>query len=411
MQINWKQNLYLVWLSQFISMAAFSSAYTFIPFYFIHIGLENERLGWYVAIFSAIGNISFALASPLWGSLADIYGRRMMLLRANFAAALLIPLMGFTSNPDLVLLLRFLIGALAGTVTAAQTLILSTTPPQHRSFALGAIASALFSGMMVGQFLGGWVVDAIGFTNTFLGSGLLLASSGLLVLLGVRENFTRAGKPLDELRGLFRPRQRPGFGRLWYIMIFFICMGLAREFDGPFLPLLVREILNDDGEALRWSGFIFGFCSAAAIVSGLTLGFLADRMRLITLLAIAILVAGLLRFPQALAGSIGVLLAFRIGMVLAAAGIEPLLQSWLAGVTPEKDHGRYFGWASSFKSVGWILGSVLGGLTLKINHNVRLLFIIAGILFLLLLPMIRLVYLHLPPPRRFRRRKTGKVKP
>ena len=137
---HWRRNLWVVWLSQFLSMLSFSASYTFIPFYFEQLGVPNESLGRYVALFAAGGNLTFAVCAPLWGMLADVYGRRMMLLRANFGAALLIPLMGVISNPDLLLLHRLLIGALAGTVTAAQTLIISTTPREHRSFALGALA-------------------------------------------------------------------------------------------------------------------------------------------------------------------------------------------------------------------------------------------------------------------------------
>ncbi|MGE4563729.1 MAG: MFS transporter, partial [Victivallaceae bacterium] len=296
---SWKSILLLIWLSQFFAMAAFSSAYTFIPFYLKHIGVPGDRLSWYVALFSASGNLSFAIASPIWGMIADIYGRRPMLLRANFAAALLIPLMGLITNPDLLIVHRFVLGAMAGTVTASQTLILSTTPGQNRSFALGAIASALFSGMMVGQFLGGDVVNYLGFRGTFFLGGALLAIAGGLVLL-VHEKFTRPARPLEQIRRGFAFRL-PRFGKVWYLMLLFVSMSLARDFDGPFVPVLVDDIVKDNALALRWSGHISGFCSAAAILSGLSLGFLADRVKLITVLLAAILIAGLLRLPQAMA--------------------------------------------------------------------------------------------------------------
>ncbi len=396
---SWKSILLLIWLSQFFAMSAFSSAYTFIPFYLKHIGVPNDKLSWYVALFSASGNLSFAIASPIWGMIADIYGRRPMLLRANFAAAILIPMMGLITDPDLLIAHRFVLGAMAGTVTASQTLILSTTPAQHRSFALGAIASALFSGMMVGQFLGGDVVNWIGFRGTFFLGGSLLAIAGGLVLL-VHEKFTRTARPLEQIRQGFGFRL-PRFGKVWYLMLLFVAMSLARDFDGPFVPVLVDDIVKDNALALRWSGHISGICSAAAIISGLSLGFLADRAKLITVLLAAILIAGLLRLPQAMAATYGVLLSSRALMVLAASGIEPLIQSWLAGVTPEKEHGRYFGWAACFKAVGWTLGALLGGSLIRLfDNNVRAVFVGAAVLFLLMIPLIGFVYRKIPPQPR-----------
>ncbi len=398
---GWQRNLVLIWCSQFLSMAAFSSAYTFMPFYFKAIGVPNDRLSWYVALFAAAGNLSFAVASPIWGMAADLYGRRMMLLRANFAAAALIPVMGLIHQPELLIFHRLLLGAMTGTVTAAQTLVLSTTPSRHRTFALGAIASALFSGMMIGQFLGGDIVNWIGFNATFVVGGAFLGTAGVLVL-GVRENFRRHPAPLARMRRDFTFRI-PRFGKVWYLMLLFICMSLCRDFDGPFVPVLVDHIVNDNVLALRWSGHISGYCSAAAILSGLALGYVADRMRLLKVLMTAILIAGLLRIPQALAESFGMLLTFRTLMVLAAGGIEPLLQSWLAGVTPEKEHGRYFGWAACFKAMGWTLGALLGGGMIRVfDNNVRAVFIGAAVLFLLLLPLVRFVGGRIPPPERRR---------
>lgn len=230
---SWQRNLAVVWLSQFISMASFSSAYTFMPFFFRQLGVTgDEELSHYVALFSVAGNLTFCIFAPIWGMVADVYGRRMMLIRANFGGALLMPLLAVITSPDLIIVHRLFLGALTGTVSAAQTLIISTTPKEHRSFALGAIASALFGGMMAGQFLGGGLVQRFGFNWTFAGSGVLLFVSGMLVLIWGRENFTRTETLRERVRSI---RWRiPRFGVIWYLMVLFICLGLAREFDNPF---------------------------------------------------------------------------------------------------------------------------------------------------------------------------------
>lgn len=354
----------------------------------------------YVALFNVAGNLTFCIFAPIWGMVADVYGRRIMLLRANFGAAVMLPLMALVNSPEWLILLRLGIGALTGTVAAAQTLLISTTPKEHRSFALGTIASALFGGMMAGQFLGGDYVMLFGFHSAFLASGGLLFVSGLLVLLGVRENFERRESMREHLAGI---RWRlPRFGLVWYLLILFIFMGLAREFDNPFLPILVREVMHGAPEAVSWSGRISGFCSLAGILSGLLLGYLADRMSLIRVASAVIVIAGAMRIVQSFSSDVIQLLVERSLMVLAAGGIEPLLQSWLAGVTPEREHGSFFGWAACFKSVGWMLGALSGGFTASLLGGVRGVFFGSGIMFLLLVPLMLFTSRRLPPPR-FRR--------
>jgi len=397
----WKIDLFLVGCSQFLSMAAFSAAYTFIPFYLKEIGVSSDRLSWYVAVFGAVSNLSFAASAPFWGAMADRFGRKLMLIRANFGGAVLMPIMGLITNPDLLIAHRILLGLMTGTVTASQTLILSTTPQEKRTFALGALASALFSGLMVGQFTGGEMVNRIGFQWTFVICGILLGTAGLLAI-AVHEHFVPV-KP---------DRKAPGksgtwrFGAVWYLLILFVCVTLARDMDNLFIPVLVDEIMQDQAAALRWSGYVFGSCSAVAILMGSLVGWIADRTKVLTVLLVTTVLAGLLRIPQLFADSVIVFLIARCCMVAASCGIEPLMQSWLAGVTPETEHGRFFGIAGTFKGVGWAAGSMLGGGVIMLCGNqVRSVFAVPLVLMLLLVPVILWVAGKLPPPAHRKKRR------
>ncbi len=408
---GWQRNLLVVWLSQFMSMVSFSAAYTFIPFYFEQLGVTGQNeLSRYVSYFAAAGNLTFCIFAPIWGLLADVYGRRMMLLRANFGAAALVPLMAVISSPDLLVCHRLLLGALTGTVTAAQTLVLSTTPTQNRSFALGSLASALFGGMMCGQFLGGNFVAAYGFDAAFFGGGVLLFLSGLLILGFARENFERTESLAHRLRRI--PVGLPRFGVIWYLLFLFLYMGLAREFDGPFLPLLVKEVMNGSPEALRWSGWISAACSLAGVISGLVIGFLADRTPLLRLAGVVISIAGVMRIMQSFAPTVEVLMFERVAMVLAAGGMEPLFQAWLAASTRESEHGLYFGWAACAKAVGWICGSLLGGQAAQLFGGVRGVFFVSGLMYFVTIVIMNFTAHRVAPPNVSgddRRRRTDRT--
>ena len=385
--INWKRNLLVTWISQFLSIAAFSSSLTFIPFYIQHLGVTDDALrSMYVANFVALGALSFCLMSPIWGFLSDIYGRRIMLLRSNFTAAFLMPLMAFVPNVGMLLLLRFVIGAFAGTVTASQTLIASTTPVENRGFALGTMSSALFSGSMAGMFFGGFVVDKFGYEITFIATGALLFTSGILVLLLVKDDFQKT-ITLKEKLADFKFRV-PQFGSVWFILILLLLMGFARVFDKPFLPILVEKI-NGLDKAATWTGIISSITAVAGIISGSLLGWLADKSSAPRVAVWSALFAGILMIPQALAQSLLILTSARFGMIFFAGGLDPVFQIWLSKCTPDDKRGMFFGWASSAKTMGWVLAALCSG-SIAMFAGVRWVFIVAGIVYISLIPIIKL---------------------
>jgi len=388
--VNWKRNLLLVWLAQFLSIAGFCFAFPFMPFYIQSLGVHDmaARNMW-VAIFAAAGSVSLCVASPFWGFVADIYGRRIMILRATFASALLMPLMAFVPGPGWLVFIRVLVGIFSGTVSASQILISSNTPQQRRGFAMGTLSSAVYSGSMAGCFLGGVVVDRFGYRSAFMVCGAMLLIAGLLVFFGVKEDFHRTTTLREKLRELrFRP---PDFGPAWGVLLLILLIGFVTQFDSPFMPVLVEAVLVESvrsaDNAATWTGVIASLAACAGILSGTALGWLADRWTARKVATLSALMAGLLLLPQALAGSLGVLMAARFGMVFFAGGLDPVFQIWLAKSTPDRQRGLLFGWATSAKSLGWSVSALLSG-AVAASCGVRWVFVVSAVLFLLLIPAI-----------------------
>ena len=71
-----------------------------------------------------------AIFSPIWGGLADRYGRKLMVERAMFGGAVLMGAMGFVQNVQQLVILLTLQGCLTGTIAAATTLVASSIPRQ-----------------------------------------------------------------------------------------------------------------------------------------------------------------------------------------------------------------------------------------------------------------------------------------
>ena len=136
-----------------------------------------------------------------------------------------------------------------------------------------------------------------------------------------------------------------------------------------------------------------GFCfyrvcagALAGIVSAMVIGHLCDLWSPNKVTIPAALIAGAGMFAQSGAGSLLFFGTARFLNNLAAGGLESAFFSILAKVSPPEKRGTVFGLASSLRMAGILLGSTLSGAVIWIS-GVRLIFAVAGIFFLLILPL------------------------
>ena len=137
--VNWKNNLLVIWLSQFLAMVGFGCCMPFIPLLLkenLHVDDDSVR-GLYVSIYYLAAMVSLCIATSVWGMLADRFGRKLMLLRASYAAAIFYPLLALAPNFWVLVTIRFVCSFFSGTVNPAQTLLISTTPNEKHGFVLG----------------------------------------------------------------------------------------------------------------------------------------------------------------------------------------------------------------------------------------------------------------------------------
>ncbi|MFA6930250.1 MAG: MFS transporter [Lentisphaeria bacterium] len=399
-----------MWISQFLSMVGFSISLPFAPFYIRALGVVDEgHVRIFAALSAAISNVTFAVMAPIWGILADRYGRKNMVLRANFGGAVIVALMGLAPNVSWFLLLRGLQGVFTGTVSASMTLVASSTPNHRQGFALGFLSTSVFSGDMAGLFIGGILAEMFGYRASFYISGLMLAFSGCLVLAFAREQFIppliKAGRRVfgkisfnwHEWRCFLKPALP--------LFVLYIFSTLARYLDNSQFPLFVEYLNGGPGapNTPRLTSWVLGMGSIGAMISGIVLGHWVDKYPTkvakiassgaAVFMGLMLLTSLLLSLPRreflemSITLPILCLMPLRFLMIFFSAGLEPVWNTWLSKTTMPERKGLMFGLASTFRSFGCILAHTMAGV-LACYFGVISLFVVGPILFLLIIPLL-----------------------
>ena len=386
--INWKKNLFILWLSQFLATAGFGCCMPFIPLLLkdtLHVA-DDQLRGFYVSLYYFAGMSSMCVASTIWGILADRFGRKIMLLRASYMAALSYPLLAFAPNVGTLILIRFLCSFFSGTVNPAQTLLVTTTPEEKHGFALGTLSTSVWSGNMTGFLSGGLIVHYFGYTAAFMTCGAIYLISALLVHIFVKEDFHRAvsvAAPKKEntrrrLRDIASPAVR-------WLLLMFLLMGIARRIEQPFIAMLVEQLNGEQGAAF-FTGVVSAAAALGGVISGILIGRLCDKYDPAKLMFPILLVSGAASFLQAFSCSIWMLIAARFLGYFAAGGLQPVLQVILAKIISREQRGTYFGWTTSMSQAGGILCSFISG-GIALLGSVRGIFASAGIIMFLMIPL------------------------
>lgn len=351
---------------------------------------DPAKLKIYVAIFAAAAPFSIAIFGPIWGAVADQFGRRPMLLRAYTGSAIFLYLMGMADSVIMFIGIRCLQGILTGTMTAAQTMIATQTPEKHSGFALGALNSGVYSGATAGLALGGICADQFGYRNAFLISSLILISSVLLILFGTSENFEKPVKESELDRENKTPKERSFLIALMPILILLGAASFVRRFDMAMFPLLIQEIHGSTTGASTRFGLIMGAAAVAGASSGILLGYLADRFKPAVILVLSSIAAGIFMIIMGMAQSLTAVFILRFAVSFGIGGFDPIMQSWISNITPDRKRGRLFGWISSARAVGWMFAP-LASMAVALVYNVRSVFFTGSILFFILSAAILLV--------------------
>jgi DHA1 family multidrug resistance protein-like MFS transporter len=332
---SWQLTLYIVFIAQLLSIIGFAFTFPFLPFYIRELGVTEERLvPIWAGFIMASSSLVMAFFSPLWGWLADRYGRKIMVERAMFGGAVITFAMGLIDNVWQLLFLRLLSGAATGTISASIAMISTVVPGQKLGYSLGLLQVAVFLGMTLGPWIGGFLADTVGYRYTFMAGGVILLMGSLL-------NYG-------------------GFPAMLALFFFFHC---TLDFVAPILPLFIETMCDTrQGGVALTTGMLYAASGGAAALAAGGIGYLSDRIGYKAIIIFNLALTAVSMLLHGMAQNIIQLALLRVLYGLAAGGILPAMNALVGRLVPPESYGKAYGLTASMTCLGMAAGPFLGGI-------------------------------------------------
>jgi MFS transporter, DHA1 family, multidrug resistance protein len=357
---DWRRNVWALTLTVFISFVGFQFFSPFLPLYIRELGVTDPaKIALWAGAQAAVTPAMSGLLSPVFGRLADRFGRKIMLIRSLVGFVVIVAAMGLVTSVEQLFLARVVMGLFAGFTPMVMALATTSAPKDKVPAAIGMVQSAQLLSVAVGPAIGGYVASHFGIRYAFFATAGLcaLALVGLIVLF--QEVAPAAGAPRQPasrmpLSDVFK---YPNFAVVMALLFVaqFIDRGLAL-----LIPLQVAHLPGIEKIAAT-SGAIVSIGAIAATASANVAARLAREVPAARILLIGLLLGGPLCAAMALPRGWVLLLVLRLFTGLCLGAAITLTYSLGAAIVPAEHRGAAFGWLGLGLQIGTAASPLASG--------------------------------------------------
>ncbi|MCX2187296.1 MFS transporter [Limosilactobacillus pontis] len=357
---GWHRTFYTLWIGAFITGMGYSMTMPFISLFINELGhFSRFQLNFYSGLAFAMTFISQAIVSPLWGSLADRKGRKLMCMRASGVMACTIFVTGLSQTVWMIIGMRFLQGVFSGYINNATAMMAGETPHQRSGWVMAAMTTAGVAGNLVGPLLGGALSGFFGYRIPFFITGGLMFLVFLSTWLLTTEHFKPIQKTaMKPMRQIVAELDSP---KLIFVMFLTTMIVTASTMSiDPIISLYVRSLMHSHGNVAFVAGVVAATPGLGTLIAASKIGHTMDQIGPERVLRVGLTVAFVLFIPMTFTHSPWSLAFWRFLLGLANAALMPATQTVLTLDVPTEAFGRIFSYNQSFQAGGAVLGSLLG---------------------------------------------------
>jgi len=378
----WRRNLIVCVFGSFTTLVSLSMLLPFLPLYVQQLGVNSTSaiVQWSGVAFG-VTFLGTALTAPIWGQLADRYGRKPMLIRAAIGMAVVMSTIGLAHNVYELVALRFAAGLIGGYASASIVMIGTQAPPERAGWALGVLSTGVLAGNLVGPLLRGVLPNLIGIRGAFFAAGGMIAIAALLTITLVREDFTN--RPQSKSKQTAGAVQHPkrNYVVLGALLVTAMMVLLSNMSIEPIITVYIGQLGVAHNRLATVAGIVMACSAFGSMVMAARLGALADRVGGWNVIIGCLFATGLVMIPQAFVTEWWQLAALRGLMGMTLAGLLPSIAKLVRQAVHEQESGKMLGYLQSAQYAGQVTGPLIGG-AVGVHFGMRYVFFVTGALLL-----------------------------
>jgi len=304
---SWERNRWVILASFALEGIAFRIVLPFVPLYIQELGVSDPSQ---VALWSGVslGLMAFAVAVmlPLWDRMAQRTGRKFQVLRALAGCILGLTAMA-AAQSALQLFLSFVFeGLISGFTPQMWTLVSTGAPAGGVGEAMGLLQFIDLLISAIAPFLGGVLVDHVGFRIPYLLAALLCAAALGTMWLGYRDESPdqegeSTGRPSRLLGGspglsdgppgipITKVLEVPGLFPILALAFLFVCFVPGVN---PLIPLYLQGLASPGTPVATLAGLALAAGSVAGALAALSSGWMTRRWSARNLMVISFVAGG-----------------------------------------------------------------------------------------------------------------------
>lgn len=294
-----------------------------------------------------------AISSPWWGKLADKYGKKPLLLRAQLGLAGSFLLAGFAPNIWVFFIALSLQGLLGGTFAASNAYLATVVSGTDLTRSLTLMQWSARAALVIAPAGLGLLMTVESPIELYRYLALLPLIAALFIgWLPVSQVQTATKAPM-QATGKAREATSQQVYALQFAFIF------ATVITFPYFIPFIQADSSSVSPAI--AGLLFGLPHLIYLLCAVPLSRYLGQRGLVFMLSISYLLLAASLFGQALLASLPAVIAWRIimgfSMTIGFIGLHALI----AGIITSGNAGRTFGWFESSSKWGAVIAGLIAG--------------------------------------------------
>ncbi len=369
------KNIYIIFGLTLMAVMGVASITPAFPSIAEHFGINYKKIGLLITVFTLPG----IFLTPVFGVLADRYGRKTVLVPSLFLFGIAGFACGQVESFQTLVLLRFFQGAGAASLGSLNvTLIGDIFPEEQRATAMGFNSSVLSIGTALYPFVGG-ALTMIAWNFPFY-FPLFAIPAGLMVLFVLDSPHTRTNANFKtHIIETFKKLKRKNVLGLFLLNI--LTFILLYGFFLTYFPFILKSSFASSAFLI---GIILSSSSISTAITASQLGRLTRKFENKTLLKLSYLLymVSLIIIPFLPHESLMLIPAAFFGV---AQGLNiPNIQTLLVSIAPMEYRGAFMSVNGMVLRIGQTTGPLVAGLFFALG-GINLAFLGGGVVAVIMI--------------------------